>query len=294
MHRIIIGSVIPVALVGSALVAPAANADTTYTLADVQKHATATDCWSAVNGSVYNLTTWIPRHEGGAAVIKAMCGLDASAAFNGQHGPGGGGGDDDDENEPAQALARYRIGTLAPTAGTATTAATFTAADVAKHASAADCWTIVSGAVYNLTNWIKQHPGGAGPIEGMCGVDATTAYLGQHQGQRSPTAALSQFKIGTIGTSGSAAATPNTGATTTATKTYTIRQVRRHNTAASCWSAVNRKVYDLTTWISQHPGGKQAIRGMCGRNATGAFNAQHGGSRNVSRILGSYLIGRLA
>lgn len=292
MHRIIIGSVIPMAVVGSVLAAPAASADTTYTLADVQKHATATDCWSAVNGSVYNLTTWIPRHEGGAAVIKAMCGLDASVAFNAQHGAGRG-GDDDDESEPAQALARYRIGTLAASAATTTAATTFTAADVAKHASAADCWTIVSGSVYNLTNWIKQHPGGVGPIEGMCGVDATAAYLAQHQGDKSPTAALNQFKVGTVGTGGGAAA-PTTGGTTTATKTYTMRQVRRHNTAANCWSAVNRKVYDLTTWISQHPGGKQAIRGMCGRNATSAFNAQHGGARNVSRILSGYLIGKLA
>ena len=73
-----------------------------------------------------------------------------------------------------------------------------------------------------------------------------------------------------------------------------MRQVRRHNSATNCWSAVNRKVYDLTTWISQHPGGKQAIRGMCGHKATAALNAQHGGARNVSRILSSYLIGRLA
>ncbi len=56
-----------------------------YTLAEIAKHDTASDCWSVVNGKVYDLTSWINRHEGGADKILGMCGIDASADFNGEH-----------------------------------------------------------------------------------------------------------------------------------------------------------------------------------------------------------------
>lgn len=54
-------------------------------------------------------------------------------------------------------------------------AATYTLAQVALHGSAADCWTVVNGKVYNVTAWENQHPGGAARIIGMCGIDATAA-----------------------------------------------------------------------------------------------------------------------
>ena len=46
-------------------VAPAA-ATGSYTLAQVAIHSSAADCWTAINGSVYNLSAWIARHPGGA------------------------------------------------------------------------------------------------------------------------------------------------------------------------------------------------------------------------------------
>ena len=74
-----------------------------YTLADVAKHADANSCWSAVNGKVYDLTKWINQHPGGPRRILAMCGKDASDAFNGQHGG---------QARPAKELAGFEIGTL--------------------------------------------------------------------------------------------------------------------------------------------------------------------------------------
>lgn len=75
-----------------------------YNLADLQKHATAASCWSAIDGNVYDLTKWIARHPGGQSVIKAICGVDGSASFNGQHAGA---------SKPAAALAPYKIGKFA-------------------------------------------------------------------------------------------------------------------------------------------------------------------------------------
>ncbi len=55
-------------------------------MADVAKHNTQQDCWAAVDGDVYDLTSWISRHPGGADKIIPLCGTDASAAFRNQHG----------------------------------------------------------------------------------------------------------------------------------------------------------------------------------------------------------------
>ena len=85
---------------------PSASASTqqSYTLAQVQQHNTASDCWAAINGGVYNLTDWISQHPGGPERITPLCGTDASAAFNGQHSG---------QSKPESTLTQFYIGELA-------------------------------------------------------------------------------------------------------------------------------------------------------------------------------------
>lgn len=58
----------------------------TFTTTQVAAHNSASDCWSIINGSVYNLTSWINRHPGGSQGILSICGKDGTSAFQGQHG----------------------------------------------------------------------------------------------------------------------------------------------------------------------------------------------------------------
>jgi len=65
---------------------PAANTQVkTYSLSDVAKHATATDCWMVISGKVYDVTNYIPNHPGGDKMM-AGCGKNATAMFNGIKG----------------------------------------------------------------------------------------------------------------------------------------------------------------------------------------------------------------
>ncbi|MDQ5949420.1 MAG: hypothetical protein QG589_546 [Patescibacteria group bacterium] len=75
---------------------------------------------------------------------------------------------------------------------------TFTLAEVAQHGTSASCYTIVQGTVYDVTTWIAQHPGGEKAILGMCGKDATSAFVKKHGGQPKPEEELKNFKIGTF------------------------------------------------------------------------------------------------
>jgi predicted heme/steroid binding protein len=74
---------------------------------------------------------------------------------------------------------------------------------------------------------------------------------------------------------------------------YTMADVAKHGDAASCWTAINGSVYDLTAWIARHPGGEGAILSICGADGSAAFNDQHGGQGRPERILESYKIGPL-
>jgi hypothetical protein len=88
--------------------------------------------------------------------------------------------------------------------------------------------------------------------------------------------------------------TPTPTPTPTATTTgYTMAQVRANNTARSCWTAIDGVVYDLTRWISNHPGGSSAILFLCGTDGTNAFSAQHQNQARPAVRLDSYRLGPL-
>jgi cytochrome b involved in lipid metabolism len=79
------------------------SSDQSYTLAVVATHNSQPSCWTAVNGSVYDVTKWIAQHPGGAQAILSLCGKDGSAAFNNQHGG---------QRKPENELASFKIGNL--------------------------------------------------------------------------------------------------------------------------------------------------------------------------------------
>ena len=96
--------------------------------------------------------------------------------------------------------------------------------------------------------------------------------------------------------SASAAAKPSVTPTAAATvaASYTMAQVSANKSAAKCWSVINGDVYDLTKWISAHPGGAGAILSLCGTDGTQDFNAMHRSQGRPISVLGNYLLGPLA
>ncbi len=60
------------------------------------------------------------------------------------------------------------------------------------------CWSTINGTVYDLTDWIAEHPGGEKAIVRICGKDGTVAFQGQHGDQGSVAEILNGFKIGLL------------------------------------------------------------------------------------------------
>ncbi|NDD07663.1 MAG: cytochrome b5 domain-containing protein [Actinobacteria bacterium] len=69
---------------------------------------------------------------------------------------------------------------------------------VKANSTRASCWTVIDNNVYNLTNWISSHPGGAGAIQSLCGVDGTASFKAQHANQFRPQSSLSSYLLGPL------------------------------------------------------------------------------------------------
>ncbi len=104
---------------------------------------------------------------------------------------------------------------------------------------------------------------------------------------------------GAVNATSSVPTKPATGGTSGGTSGSTssgisMAVVATHNSGSSCWTAINGSVYDVTSWINQHPGGPDAILSLCGKDGSAAFNGQHGGQARPANELATFKIGVLA
>lgn len=84
------------------------------TLEQVSQRSSATDCWTIIDGSVYDITSYVPRHPGGDEILLA-CGTDGSSLFNQRTTADGQeiGSGTPHSSSAARQLQAYKIGELA-------------------------------------------------------------------------------------------------------------------------------------------------------------------------------------
>lgn len=73
--------------------------------------------------------------------------------------------------------------------------------------------------------------------------------------------------------------------------------VAQHNTPEDAWVALNGKVFDVTTWINAHPGGKPILLSKAGTDVSTEWNTMHAQdvlARALMHPLGPKLVGTLA
>merc|ERR1719335_981136 len=55
----------------------------------------------------------------------------------------------------------------------------------------------------------------------------------------------------------------------------TMDEVAKHTSKTDCWVVLGDKVLDVTSFLSQHPGGELAILTFAGKDATAEFDMIH-------------------
>lgn len=81
---------------------------------------------------------------------------------------------------------------------TDSSAQTFTMSEVSSHTDRSSCYSVISGNVYDLTDYIDRHPAGPQDILRICGKDGTSDFNAEHGRNTRIESQLSSFKIGTL------------------------------------------------------------------------------------------------
>ncbi|CAM9967839.1 unnamed protein product, partial [Laminaria digitata] len=72
---------------------------------------------------------------------------------------------------------------------------------------------------------------------------------------------------------------------------FTAAEVARHSTEDDAWIIVSDKVYDVTPYLGQHPGGDALLRNVGGDSTEGMNGPQH--PPQAMEILEQHFIGHL-
>ena len=60
-------------------------------------------------------------------------------------------------------------------------------------------------------------------------------------------------------------------------------EVAKHNSATDCWIIIQSSVYNVSQFLSLHPGGSDRIIPFCGQDATSAYATQGGKGSHSSQ-----------
>ncbi|KAK1344052.1 hypothetical protein QTO34_014611 [Cnephaeus nilssonii] len=77
-----------------------------------------------------------------------------------------------------------------------------------------------------------------------------------------------------------------------AVKYYTLEEIQKHNHSKSTWLILHHKVYDVTKFLEEHPGGEEVLREQAGGDATENFE-DVGHSMDARELSKTYIIGEL-
>uniref|UniRef100_A0ACD5Z2P6 Uncharacterized protein n=1 Tax=Avena sativa TaxID=4498 RepID=A0ACD5Z2P6_AVESA len=75
-------------------------------------------------------------------------------------------------------------------------------------------------------------------------------------------------------------------------KVYAFEEVRKHSDRKDCWLIMHGKVYDVTAFMEEHPGGDEVLLACTGKDATADFE-DIGHSESAKEMMPQYCIGEV-
>nr|XP_057915947.1 cytochrome b5-like [Doryrhamphus excisus]XP_057916830.1 cytochrome b5-like [Doryrhamphus excisus] len=75
-------------------------------------------------------------------------------------------------------------------------------------------------------------------------------------------------------------------------KYFRLAEIEEQNTFKSTWIVIHHKVYDVTKFLEEHPGGEEVLREQAGGDATESFE-DVGHSSDAREVASQMVIGEL-
>ncbi|XP_031977568.1 cytochrome b5 isoform X2 [Corvus cornix cornix] len=73
---------------------------------------------------------------------------------------------------------------------------------------------------------------------------------------------------------------------------FTLEEVGKRNSSRETWLVIHGRVYDVTRFLEEHPGGEEVLLEQAGRDATESFE-DVGHSTDAREMLKQYYIGEV-
>ncbi|KAM9228478.1 cytochrome b5 isoform 2-T2 [Leptosomus discolor] len=73
---------------------------------------------------------------------------------------------------------------------------------------------------------------------------------------------------------------------------YRLEEVQKHNNSQSTWIILHHRIYDVTKFLDEHPGGEEVLREQAGGDATENFE-DVGHSTDARTLSESFIVGEL-
>ncbi|XP_040160330.1 cytochrome b5-like isoform X2 [Anopheles arabiensis] len=73
---------------------------------------------------------------------------------------------------------------------------------------------------------------------------------------------------------------------------YSLAQVAEHNKPNDVWMVIHDKVYDVTKFLAEHPGGEEVLIEFAGKEATADFD-DVGHSTDAKEQMKQFLVGEI-
>ncbi|PWA72885.1 cytochrome b5, heme-binding site-containing protein [Artemisia annua] len=75
-------------------------------------------------------------------------------------------------------------------------------------------------------------------------------------------------------------------------KVFSLSDVSLHNNSKDCWVVINARVYDVTNFLNDHPGGDNVLLDVAGKDASEEFEeVGHGSAARL--MLDEYYVGEV-
>eukprot|EP00808_Paulinella_micropora_P007876 g79464.t1 len=137
-------------------------------------------------------------------------------------------------------------------------------------------WIVVEDRVYSVGDF--YHPGGQGLLLNLAGRDATIAFQLVHEGSALAIRTMQGIYVGRV-------SAETKGLLKLLRRVITRGELVEHNASAEQkWISLHGLVYDVTQYVSKHPGGAVLLH-RTGRDATEEFSIMHGGNGKVMQTL---------
>ncbi|XP_015888784.1 cytochrome b5 [Ziziphus jujuba] len=75
-------------------------------------------------------------------------------------------------------------------------------------------------------------------------------------------------------------------------KVFNFSEVAKHNHKKDCWIIISGKVYDVTSFLEEHPGGDEVLLLAAEKDATEDFE-DVGHSDSAKEMMGKYYVGKV-